>query len=188
MQSQNTAKFVFRTSDENRTRLEHHAKRLGATMNSLVREATSAYLDLLDIKEAESKKNRLAGRGRGLAHVPDHVTPQGLGPTRAEAKNTAPPPSQPPPSPFAALASPPYVIPDKVKKAFRGWAEYLEEADGLVESERRARKIVDDIKERVEEKDVQPCYEAFVDFCTERKDSKPQPMIAIGDVTLVGDV
>lgn len=186
MASQNTAKFLFRTSDDNRIRLEHHAKRLGATMNSLVREATSAYLDLLDIKEADSKRNRLSGRGRGLAHVPDHITPQGLGPTRAEAKKA--PPQPPPPSPFAALASPPYTVPDKVKKAFRGWAEFLEESDGLVENERRARKIVDDLKTRVEEKDVQPCYEAFVDFCTERKDAKPQPMIAIGDVPLVGDV
>lgn len=178
---------MFRASKEIHDRLTYHSNRLGATISALIREATVNHLELLDQKEEAYK---LAKQKRKTTLLPELVgeKPQGLGPVRAPSAKKVEGPPPPPPSPFAALAPPPYVVPDKVKRAFRNWAEYLEEADGIVDTERRAKKIVDDLKERVEEKDVQPCYEAFVDFCETRKAMKEKPMVTVGDVPIVGDV
>lgn len=175
--------FRVKLARTQRDRLEKYARWSGHDMVDLVRSAVIDYLEVLDEKQvAASKKPKV--------FVPDHANgkPQGLGPIRAPSTKKVDGPPPPPPSPFAALAPPPYVVSDKVKRAFRNWAEYLEEADGLVDTERRAKKIVDDLKERVEEKDVKPCYEAFVDFCETRKAMKEKPMVTVGDVPIVGDV
>jgi predicted DNA-binding protein len=72
--------FTFRTTDEIRTRLEHHAARLGADMNDIVREATIAHLAHLDSLEMEilavkrARQYKAPGLGRGQAVAPEKIT------------------------------------------------------------------------------------------------------------------
>lgn len=173
----------IRLSRSHHDRLRHHSKRTGRDMADIMREAIEGHIEVLDEKEKFAKHTR----GRGLAYVPDHAKPQGLGPMYSPPSATKPS-ATPTASPFDILKSKPFAVPDKVRRAFRHWAEFLEQADGIVESQQRAKTIIDDIKQRVEEKDVQPCYEAFVDFCAARKDSREKPLSLAPDIPMVGDV
>lgn len=172
--------LLLRISKHHNERLAYYAKKTGRSKTDLIRDAVDErikYLDTIDTKNT---------KGRGIAEVPDHVKPRGLGPVKK--KSTPSPTTTAPATPFEALKSPPFVVPDKVKRAFKNWAEFIEEADGIVDAQRRTKTIIEDIRQRVEEKDVQPSYEAFIDFLTARKESREPAIMPIGDVPMVGDV
>lgn len=178
-----TIVLKVRLTRSHRDRLRHFAKTLGKDMATIAQLAIEDRLEFLEEKE---KQDSLKKKSQ-LASMPEHVKPRGLGTAPSTKPSTATAKSSTLPSPFDALKSPQFEVPEKVKRAFKNWAEYVEEADGIVDTQRRTKMIVEDIKQRVEEKDVQPCYEAFVDFLTARKDAKEPPSFQV-DVPLVGDV
>lgn len=174
----------IRVVRDQRDRLAHHARAIGKDMTDIVRDAIIERLDYLDERERARKGTKVLAPVPGVVEHP-WGKPKGLGPRK---KSTTA--DETPASPFDALKNTPYEVPEKVRKAFRSWAEYMEEADGPVDTEQRVKKIVEDLRQRVTtEKDVESCYVAFVEFCTARKDAEKKATITVPvDVPIVGDI
>src|SRR5262249_9497336 len=140
---QDTVVFLVRLSREVRTRLEYHAKRIGANMKDIVREATMNHLDLLDEKERLAKQPKT----KPVAYVPEVVPhpwgkPRGLGPYTPTS-----------PAVTTAAKIPTTIIPDKIKGSFRRYAEFLEEAEDKIEIEQRTKTIREDMQDRTKSPD-----------------------------------
>jgi len=174
----NLVQVMFRTSLDIRQRLEHHAKRLGADMNALVREGTVKHLDELDEKEvAQAEMKRLReSKGAFVPYTkPRHWgKPQGLG-----LKPPRPPvrPSEPP---------------EKIKRSFRRYSEYIESAADKIDAEMRSQTVIEDIKERTASpEEVTLSYEALKEFMKGRAEARYQPSTAVAvdeKVDVAGDI
>jgi len=153
----------LRTTGEVRERIEYHAKRVGADMNSIIREATLAYLDKLDEKEALREELKQSRKQKG-AFVPPIVPhqwgrPPGLGLRRMQ--------------PISITTPPPPIVATKFKNSFRRWAEFLEQAKDEADSTRRADEIMQDIRDRVKaESEVKSVFAEFQSFLVGRTDAK----------------
>lgn len=176
----NTVEVRFRTTQELRSRLAHHAKRLGLDMNDIVRDGMIARLEFLDEREmlADEAKRARERRGAFVPTVVEHKwgTPKGLG-------------TKKPLFPSATLTPLP---PEKIERSFRRYAEYLETATDKIDRELRTQTVLDDIKERTSsEEEYNASYDALLAFLKAREEArhKPVDVISVNDaITVSGDV
>lgn len=179
----NVKEVRIKLSEDLHDRLRHHAKRLGRDMNDIVADATEVHLEYLDDKE-EKALARKSARKRAGAFVPDPVPhkwgrPPGLGlpsSTKKGAKQYA----------FSSRV----FVQEKLKRSFRRWAEYIEQAKDRADAERRADTVLEDIRERAASNDeATACYEEFTDFMRERAESRKKEAVEVDEeAEIAGDV
>lgn len=181
----NTIEVRFRTTQDVRARLAHHAERIGTDMNDIVRQGTLEFLDRLDEQEmiALERKQAKERRGAFVPSVPEHRwgTPPGLGGNKEKKM----------PIMSFLPKTDPVMIPEKLTRSFRRWAEFIEAAEDRSDGERRAETVLQDMYERCEgEAEKAACYEAFKVFMQERKEAlgKPTGVVNVGDIAVSGDV
>jgi hypothetical protein len=183
----NIIEVRFRTTQDVRARLAHHAERIGTDMNDIVRQGTLEFLDRLDEQEmlALERKRDKERRGAFVPSVPEHRwgTPPGLGRENKEKKM---PVMSFLPKPLESAP-----VPEKLTRSFRRWAEFIEGAEDRSDGERRAETVLQDMYERCEgEAEKAKCYETFKTFMQERKEAleKPTGVVNVGDIAIAGDV
>lgn len=176
----NARPFFLNVGNEIHKRLDHHAERLGRTKADMVREAINNYVDFLDDKEAKAEGQKTPKKA-GIANVPKTVKtvehPWGKPSLAGLSKALK-----------DANGSKPVDVPEKLRKSFRRWAEFIEGAEDRSDGERRAQVVLDDIRERASGKaEAEACYVQLQDFLRSRKEA--HDVVDIDGISiLAGDV
>jgi hypothetical protein len=154
-------------------------------MSDLVRTAVTAHLLKLDEEEAAAiehkRRRKLPLVSSPTQHRHNEV------PTLRKHKMM-----QGTKSPIS-FASPEHTeISDKLERGFRRWAEYIEEAEDRIDADRRAKVVLDEMRDRaVSDVEVNACFDQFKDFLEQRKKARVEPLhvVDVSKMTMIaGDI
>lgn len=148
-------------------------------MTDLIRDAIDRAVDVLDAKEAANAAAKAVTK-RGRPAVPKLVQhADGKRPTLAiemelrKDRKTALANVGLGPKLFDFPIEVKEDVPQKLRKSFRRWAEYLEAAKDKADHREREREIVEDIRDRTSDvSEIKRTLEAFQEFMQERAESK----------------
>ena len=175
----------IRFSTEQKAHIVRHAKRLGFDLSDLVREGVRAHLKTLDEEEATALHNRNLRKQALVPSVPQHRNNEI--PTLRKQKMMRG--SQPPIS-FASAAH--TQISEKLQRGFTRWAEYIEDAEDRIDADRRAKIVLDEMRDRaVSEVEVTACFDQFKDFLSDRKNARATPshVVDVSKMSMIaGDI
>ena len=159
--------FQIRITSEERDELRHYARTLGRDMSDIIRDGLVSRLEFLRAKELEKLELKKLRRDQ----TPKTKRAVGLGKGwRVNPMVTN------------------FTCPEKIRKSFRHYAEYLEQSPDPQSRELRTQTILEDIKERTKNSDeASASYEALQEFLKARDDSKSKPL-GVVDVTKIPNV
>ena len=154
-------------------------------MSSIIRMALQTQLKVLDEEEASALHNRNLRKQALVPSVPQHRNNEI--PTLRKQKMMRG--SQPPIS-FASAAH--TQISEKLQRGFTRWAEYIEEAEDRIDADRRAKVVLDEMRDRaVSEVEVTACFDRFKDFLSDRKNARATPahVVDVSKMSMIaGDI
>ena len=166
--------------------VRHHVKRLGIGIHNLMRDAVNARLKFLDEEEAEAIAHKRArNRKAFVPSVPQHRHNEI--PTLRKRKMM-----QGTPAPISFASAEHTQISEKLQRGFPRWAEYIEEAEDRIDADRRAKIVLDEMRDRaVSEVEVTACFDQFKDFLSDRKNARATPshVVDVSKLSMIaGDI
>jgi hypothetical protein len=188
----------FFTNTTVRDRLKQHAKRIGMNMSDIARDGLLLRLDQLDAQVANRSLVKVQIKKALLPDLKEHShdSPKGLGEQMANphiAPKVKVPDALQPVKTLTDLEGK-EDVPAKIKKSFKRYAKYIDEAKDDAEKESRAKFVAEEIAERLDgdETKTRACIVAFAAFMEGRAEAKataPGSPPKIDDsADVVGDV
>ena len=154
-------------------------------MSTIIRIGLQNYLGVLDEKEIEALHNRNLRKQALVPSVPQHRNNEI--PTLRKRKMMR---DMQPPISFASAAH--TQISEKLQRGFTRWAEYIEDAEDRIDADRRAKIVLDEMRDRaVSEVEVTACFDQFKDFLSDRKNARATPahVVDVSKMSMIaGDI